>query len=82
MPFTARINFGLDTTEEDQHLRLTLIALIPLDYTGHCYGRSPPSGAGREAAGHISKSLRDSGSLDPTPGPVWILRAAPKTFTK
>ena len=49
---------------------------------GHCYGRSPPSGAGREAAGRTSRNLSEFGVPDPvTPWSVWKLRAEPKTFT-
>ena len=55
-------------------------ALPPLlDFTGLCYGRSPPSGAGREAAEHTSRNSSHSGA-DPPPMPLRILRAVPKTF--
>ena len=48
----------------------------------HSYGRSPPAGAGREAAGHTSKNSREYGDPNPiTPREIWILRAEPKTFT-
>ena len=49
-------------------------------YTGQCYGRSPPSGAGREAAGPTSVVSSHTG-IDPALFPIRILRAEPKAFT-
>ena len=47
--------------KEKLWIRLIQIAPLPLDCTGHCYGRSPPAGAGREAAGHTSKNSGEYG---------------------
>ena len=80
MPSMEEISSGSGTIDEASRMRFTHIAPLPLDYTGHCYGRSPPSGAGREAAGHTSKASSHIGT-DPAPLPVRILRAQPKAFT-
>ena len=63
--FMARTNFGSNILGEALPMRLKLIDLPLPDFTGSCYGRSPPEGAGREAAGPTSKLMEDHGSAVP-----------------
>ena len=46
-------------------MRLIQIGLPLLDYMGSCYGRSPPEGAGWEAAGRTSMPMENHGSVMP-----------------
>ena len=51
----------------------------PLGFMGLCYGRSPLSGAGREAAGYTSRNSSHSG-VDPPPAQLNFLRIVPQIF--
>ena len=77
MPFMAKANYGSLTIAEASPMKLKPPDRSHHDYTGQCYGRSPPAGAGREAAGHTSEALSHIGRVPPT---LWSLRAVPNTF--
>ena len=78
MPSMVNLSYGSRTIEEVNPMKLRPPDQSHRDYMGLCYGRSPPAGAGQEAAGHTSEALGHIGRIPPV---LWSLRAMPNTFT-